>query len=290
MIAKHVPMRSLGKSDFAGLVKYITADQAKEHRIGEVRLTNCAALTVRDAVTEVLATQQANTRAKSDKTYHLLVSFRAGELPDAATLEAIEARICAGLGFSDHQRVSAVHHDTDIRAAIDTRLPITFDDPSMERLRQQYMTASLPTRASRLAVKPVGQEPPPQARNRLRTLFQLEALSIKGGDQTASRHPAQSPIAGDPARRQVEQVAQQAVSRFKAAANRRKVRAIGYGDQGKAWKNLPDELRQRIDLFNSQPPDRQEIELARMRREVAEHRGGDLSSSDGATKQKGRSR
>ncbi|WP_179095076.1 relaxase/mobilization nuclease domain-containing protein, partial [Burkholderia pseudomallei] len=109
MIAKHVPMRSLGKSDFAGLVKYITADQAKEHRIGEVRLTNCAALTVRDAVTEVLATQQANTRAKSDKTYHLLVSFRAGELPDAATLEAIEARICAGLGFSDHQRVSAVH-------------------------------------------------------------------------------------------------------------------------------------------------------------------------------------
>ncbi|WP_458249885.1 TraI/MobA(P) family conjugative relaxase [Burkholderia cepacia] len=113
MIAKHVPMRSLGKSDFAGLVKYITADQAKEHRIGEVRLTNCAASTVRDAVTEVLAAQQANTRAKSDKTYHLLVSFRAGELPDAATLEAIEARICAGLGFSDHQRVSAVHHDTD---------------------------------------------------------------------------------------------------------------------------------------------------------------------------------
>ncbi|HIE5948443.1 TPA: TraI/MobA(P) family conjugative relaxase [Burkholderia cepacia] len=661
MIAKHVPMRSLGKSDFAGLVKYITAHQAKEHRIREVRLTNCAALTVRDAVTEVLATQQANTRAKSDKTYHLLVSFRAGELPDAATLEAIEARICAGLGFSDHQRVSAVHQDTDnlhvhiainkihptqntihepyyshrtlaelcdvlergyglqrdnhaprrrgaesravdmerhsgieslvgwikrecleeirgarswadlhqvarangleirakgsglvieasngtqikastlgrdfskvklegrygpfeslpvpradvsskrqyqkdpiplrvntvelyakyqiaqqrattdraaalaelrsqkekqienakrkgqtrraaikllgggrltkkvlyaqasgalkseleaiytqhrvacrhlyeqhrrhtwadwlkqeamqgnaealtalraregaeglkgstikaegrpqpghapaidnitktgtiiyragstavrddgerlqvsdkagresiqqalrlavdrygdcitvagsaefkarvIRAALDMRLPITFDDPSMERLRQQYMTASQPARASRPAVKPVGQEPPPQARNRLRTLSQLEALSIKGGDQTASRHPAQSPIAGDPARRQVEQVAQQAVSRFKAAANRRKVRAIGYGDQGKAWKNLPDELRQRIDLFNSQPPDRQEIELARMRREVAEHRGGDLSSLDGATKQKGRSR
>lgn len=55
MIAKHVPMRSLGKSDFAGLVKYITADQAKEHRIGEVRLTNCAAHTVRDAVTEVHA-------------------------------------------------------------------------------------------------------------------------------------------------------------------------------------------------------------------------------------------
>ncbi|CAM8823225.1 TraI/MobA(P) family conjugative relaxase [Burkholderia pseudomallei] len=661
MIAKHVPMRSLGKSDFAGLVKYITADQAKEHRIGEVRLTNCAAHTVRDAVTEVLATQQANTRAKSDKTYHLLVSFRAGEQLDAATLQAIEARICAGLGFSDHQRVSAVHHDTDnlhvhiainkihptrntihepyyphrtlaelcdvlersyglqhdnhtprrrgaesraadmerhsgieslvgwikrecleeirgargwaelhhamrangleirakgnglvieasngtqikastlgrdfskaklegrygpfeslpmrqadvsskrqyqkdpirlrvntvelyakyqiaqqrsttdraaalaelrrqkekqienakrkgqtrraaikllgggrltkkvlyaqasgalkseleaiytqhrvecqrlyeqhrrrtwadwlkqealqgnaealtalrareaaqglkgstikaegqprpsfvpaidnitktgtliyragstavrddgdrlqvsgqagqegvqhalrlavdrygdritvagsaefkarvIRAAIDMRLPITFDDPSMERLRQQYVTAGQPARASRPAVKPVGTEPPPQARNRLRTLSQLDVLSIKGGDQTAGRHPAPPPIASDPARRQVEQAAQQAVSRFKAVANRRKVRANGYGDQGKVWQNLPDALRQRIDRFNSQPPERQEIELARMRREVVESRGGELSPLNSATRQKRRSR
>jgi len=661
MIAKHVPMRSLGKSDFAGLVKYITADQAKEHRIGEVRLTNCAAPTVRDAVTEVLATQQANTRAKSDKTYHLLVSFRAGEQPDAAMLEAIEARICAGLGFGDHQRVSAVHHDTDnlhvhiainkihptrntihepyyphrtlaelcdvleqsyglqhdnhaprrrgaesraadmerhsgieslvgwikrecleeirgarswaelhqamrangleirakgnglvieasngtqikastlgrdfskvklegrygpfeslpmrradvsskrqyqkdpirlrvntvelyakyqiaqqratteraaalvelrrqkekqienakrkgqtrraaikllgggrltkkvlyaqasgvlkseleaiyaqhrvecqrlyeqhrrhtwadwlkqealqgnaealtalrarqaaqglqgrtikaegrsqpgqapvidnitktgtiiyragssavrddgdrlqvsaqagqagvqqalrlaverygdritvagsaefkarvIRAAIDTRLPITFDDPSMERLRQQYMTARQPARVSRPAVRSVGQAPPPQARNRLRTLSQLEVLSIKVSDLAVSRHSVKQPVAGDPARGQVEQAAQQAVSRFKATANRRKVRANGFGDQGKAWQNLPDALRQRIDRFNSQPPERQEIELARMRREVVESRGGEMSSLDGLTKQKGRSR
>ncbi|ANW51718.1 TraI/MobA(P) family conjugative relaxase [Burkholderia pseudomallei] len=661
MIAKHVPMRSLGKSDFAGLVKYITADQAKEHRIGEVRLTNCVASTVRDAVTEVLATQHANTRAKSDKTYHLLVSFRAGEQPDAATLEAIEARICAGLGFSDHQRVSAVHHDTDnlhvhiainkihptrntvhepyyphrtlaelcdvlersyglqrdnhaprrrgaesraadmerhsgieslvgwikrecmeeirgarswaelhqvmrangleirtkgnglvieagsgtqikastlgrdfskaklegrygpfdavpgrqadvsskrqyqrdpirlrvntvelyakyqiaqqrattdrataqtelrrqkekqvenakrkglarraaikllgvgrltkkvlyaqasgalkseleaiykqhrvacqrlyeqhrrhtwtdwlkqealqgnaealtalrareaaqglkgstikaegrpqpghapvidnitktgtiiyragssavrddgdrlqvsgqagqecvqqairlaverygdritvagsaefkarvIRAAIDMRLPIMFDDPSMERLRQQYMATRQSARVSRPAVKPVGSEPPPQARNRLRTLSQLEMLSIKGGDQAVSHHSVNKPIAGDPARRQVEQAAQQAVSRFKAVANRRKVRANGYGDQGKAWQNLPDELRQRIDRFNSQSPERQEIELTRMRREAVERRGGELPSLDGATRQKGRSR
>ncbi|WP_437340215.1 LPD7 domain-containing protein [Burkholderia pseudomallei] len=162
-----------------------------------------------------------------------------------------------------------------IRAAIDMRLPITFDDPSMERLRQQYVTANQSARASRPAVKPVGKEPPPQARNRQRTLSQLDVLSIKGGDQTAGRHPVHKPIASDPARRQVEQAALQAVSRFKAAANRRKVRANGYGDQGKAWQNLPDALRQRIDRFNSQPPERQEIELARMRREVVESRGGE---------------
>ncbi|MCU7936058.1 MAG: relaxase/mobilization nuclease domain-containing protein [Candidatus Thiodiazotropha sp. (ex Dulcina madagascariensis)] len=113
MIAKHVPMRSLGKSDFTGLVDYITDEQSKEHRLGEIVMTNCEAHSVRDAVSEVLATQFSNTRAKSDKTYHLLVSFRAGEKPDDDTLKAIEARICAGLGFGEHQRISAVHHDTD---------------------------------------------------------------------------------------------------------------------------------------------------------------------------------
>lgn len=113
MIAKHVPMRSVGKSDFAGLVRYITDAQSKDHRLGHVQVTNCDAYSVRDTITEVLATQYANTRAESDKTYHLIVSFRAGEQPSADTLKAIEERICAGLGYGEHQRVSAVHNDTD---------------------------------------------------------------------------------------------------------------------------------------------------------------------------------
>lgn len=113
MIAKHVPMRSLGKSDFAGLVRYISDAQSKDHRLGLVTVTNCEAHSVRDAITEVLATQHTNTRAKGDKTYHLIVSFRAGENPDADTLKAIEERICQGLGFGEHQRISAVHNDTD---------------------------------------------------------------------------------------------------------------------------------------------------------------------------------
>jgi len=113
MIAKHVPMRSLGKSDFAGLVNYVTDAQSKDHRLGQVQITNCDAVSVQDAITEVLATQHMNTRAKGDKTYHLIVSFRAGEQPSADTLRAIEERICAGLGYGEHQRVSAVHNDTD---------------------------------------------------------------------------------------------------------------------------------------------------------------------------------
>lgn len=113
MIAKHVPMRSLGKSDFAGLVNYVTDRQSKDHRLGQVQITNCDAVSVRDAITEVLATQHSNTRAKGDKTYHLIVSFRGGEQPSADTLRAIEQRICTGLGYAEHQRVSAVHNDTD---------------------------------------------------------------------------------------------------------------------------------------------------------------------------------
>lgn len=113
MIAKHVAMRSLKLSSFAKLADYITDSQTKTERLGQVEITNCAASCLEDAVTEISATQNANTRAKSDKTYHLIVSFRAGEKPDAETLSAIEKRIADSLGYTDHQRISAVHHDTD---------------------------------------------------------------------------------------------------------------------------------------------------------------------------------
>lgn len=113
MIAKHVSMRSLGKSDFAKLVDYVTDSQNKTERLGPVRITNCQAGTVQAAISEVLATQHMNTRALGDKTYHLLVSFRVSENPSPDILKAIEERICAGLGYGDHQRISAVHHDTD---------------------------------------------------------------------------------------------------------------------------------------------------------------------------------
>ena len=112
MIAKQVPMKSVKKSDFVELVKYITNAQQKAERVGGVTVTNCQSDRPDAAIIEVINTQVQNTRAESDKTYHLIVSFRADE-PDETTLQAIEARICEGLGYGDHQRVSAVHHDTD---------------------------------------------------------------------------------------------------------------------------------------------------------------------------------
>ena len=112
MIAKRVALKSARKSDFAELASYLTDAQGNGERVGQVAVTNCEARTFEAAVAEVLATQRENTRARSDKTYHLIVSFRAGEQPDEATLGAIEARICEGLGYGEHQRLSVVHRDT----------------------------------------------------------------------------------------------------------------------------------------------------------------------------------
>lgn len=134
MIAIRVPKAKSRKSNFARLAKYVTNSQNKLDRVGEVSISNCEAQTLDGAIAEVLATQGQNTRAKSDKTYHLLISFRPGEHPDDATLKIIEDRICSGLGYGQHQRVSGVHHDTNnihIHVAINKIHPtyLTIHDP-----------------------------------------------------------------------------------------------------------------------------------------------------------------
>lgn len=113
MIAKHSPMKVTRKSDFAGLVRYITSAQGRDERVGEITITNSAANEPERAAHDVMLVQSANQRSVADKTYHLIVSFAPGEHPDPAVMRDIEERLCAGLGFREHQRISAVHHDTD---------------------------------------------------------------------------------------------------------------------------------------------------------------------------------
>ena len=113
MIIKHVPMRSLRKSNVVALVDYLTNTQGRQERVGEITLTNCQSHRHDAASLEMLNTQSLNTRAQSDKTYHLIISFRPGELPSTETLRAIETRVCHRLGFGEHQRVSVLHHDTN---------------------------------------------------------------------------------------------------------------------------------------------------------------------------------
>ncbi|MCC2978172.1 relaxase/mobilization nuclease domain-containing protein [Sphingomonas sp. PL-96] len=113
MIAKHSPMKVTRKSDFAGLVRYITSAQGRDERVGEITITNSTAYAPEGAAYDAMLVQSANHRAAADKTYHLIVSFAPGEHPDPAVVRDIEERLCIGLGFAEHQRISAVHHDTD---------------------------------------------------------------------------------------------------------------------------------------------------------------------------------
>ncbi len=152
MIAKHIAMKSVKKSDFAGLVKYMTDEQEKSERVGWVSVTNCHSDRSDAGVLEIITTQEKNTRAESDKTFHLVVSFPAGEQPDEDILKAIETKLCDGLGYGEHQRVSVVHHDTDhlhIHIAVNKIHPTryTLNDPYYshkvlgklcEKLEQEY--------------------------------------------------------------------------------------------------------------------------------------------------------
>lgn len=129
MIAKHVPMKSAKKSDFSSLASYIADEQGKDERVVYTSVTNCHSDDLKSAIIEVRNIQDMNRRAESDKTYHLIVSFRADERPSDDVLKKIEGEICDGLGFGEHQRVSAIHHDTDnlhIHIAINKIHPTKF--------------------------------------------------------------------------------------------------------------------------------------------------------------------
>ena len=65
------------------------------------------------AIKEIEATQALNTRSKSDKTYHLIASFHEGERPTRNQLDDIEQTLADALGMGDHQRLAAVHDNTD---------------------------------------------------------------------------------------------------------------------------------------------------------------------------------
>lgn len=113
MIAKIIPIKSIRKSNFSALVKYLTDPQGKNERIGMVSVTNCYTDEMTAALLEIQNKQEMNKRAKSDKTCHLVLSFPEGERLSNTDLSAIEERFCEALGLSEHQRISVVHDDTD---------------------------------------------------------------------------------------------------------------------------------------------------------------------------------
>ena len=113
MIAKIIPIKTVRKSNYSALIQYLTDPQGKSERISQIKVSNCYSDDQTAALIEIQNTQEMNTRAKSDKTCHLVLSFPEGERLSFANLNAIEERFCDALGFTGHQRISVVHDDTN---------------------------------------------------------------------------------------------------------------------------------------------------------------------------------
>lgn len=113
MIAKIIPIKTVRKSNYSALIQYLTDPQGKSERISQIKVSNCYSDDQTAALIEIQNTQEMNTRAKSDKTCHLVLSFPEGERLSFKSLNAIEERFCDALGFTGHQRISVVHDDTN---------------------------------------------------------------------------------------------------------------------------------------------------------------------------------
>ncbi|MDV6342503.1 TraI/MobA(P) family conjugative relaxase [Nitrosomonas sp. Is35] len=113
MIAKIIPIKSVRKSNYSALIQYLTDPQDKSERVSQIKVSNCYSDDQIAALIEIQNTQEMNKRAKSDKTCHLVLSFPEGERLSLESLNAIEEQFCDVLGFTDHQRISVVHDDTN---------------------------------------------------------------------------------------------------------------------------------------------------------------------------------
>lgn len=169
MIIKVIKRKTQEKSHFERLGRYIlnakddesvlfkrTAEYVIDlkgagEKVGWYRVSNCQSDMPAVAIAEVLATQAENQRAKSDKTYHLVVSLPHWESLTREQAADIEDAICTGLGFADHQRISAVHKDTEhfhLHIAVNKIHPTSF-----RCIEPYYPYYKLDTLAKELEIK-----------------------------------------------------------------------------------------------------------------------------------------
>ncbi len=118
MIVKVAKLDKSIKSSFKRLTEYITNEQVES----DINIRNVGAwiepddiydMNDLDLFIEDVESVQSMSNAKSDKTYHLIVSFGVEERPDIETLKNISNEFIESLGFKDHQRLSVIHDDTD---------------------------------------------------------------------------------------------------------------------------------------------------------------------------------
>ncbi len=130
---------------------YILDTLGASRRALGIRITNCQAEELEDALAEITATQMRNRRARGERTYHMVVSFAEGERPLPEQLRDIEDELCAAIGLGAHQRLSAIHTDTahlHIHVAINQIHPQT-----LALIEPWYDKAKLMAACERLEIK-----------------------------------------------------------------------------------------------------------------------------------------
>ncbi|MCB1622314.1 MAG: relaxase/mobilization nuclease domain-containing protein [Thiothrix sp.] len=143
MIAKRQPERKRTKSSFKLLTDYILRSNqfAEKEKIVGYRISNCQFNNAIDlAMDEILMTQRQNKRSNADPCYHLVFSFPPGEKPKGDILADIEHELCKSIGLGDHQRISAIHDDTDnyhVHVAINKVHPVTHNmvEPYRDKIK-----------------------------------------------------------------------------------------------------------------------------------------------------------
>lgn len=143
--------RGIDPASWTRLGAYILDEGNDGEKVAWARVSNCVSDDPGWAVKEIAATQARNTRSKSDKSYHLMLSFPEGERPTREQLADIEDRVCEAIGLGGHQRVSAVHQNTDnwhIHIAINKVHPTSFRnvEPFFDHFRLQQVCQELEIR------------------------------------------------------------------------------------------------------------------------------------------------
>lgn len=118
MIVKVVTKKGGGSGgSFGGLADYMLDEENEREKIEDYEFTNCSfeQEQVQENLKEIEITQAQNTRSKSDKTFHLIVSFKEGENPTLEERRIIENELVKSIGLENNQRLSVYHTNTDNR-------------------------------------------------------------------------------------------------------------------------------------------------------------------------------
>lgn len=113
MISKNIECKP-ENDNYQALAKYVGAANQEAEKLLHRWHVGCQCDDFANAITEVCATQDMNTRTTREKTYHLLVSVNS---EDDAKLSCqdwqdIEAAFAEVLGLSEHQRHCGIHNNT----------------------------------------------------------------------------------------------------------------------------------------------------------------------------------